>query len=179
MTEKKKTAAEQDLETMLEFSEQVNFESILASHHPMNVENLIFQQLIAGFDEKGRQYLDWVIYQSHIDFYIPFISPDGSILMVRRPHLKAYLGIRYGYPGDNAAAVIGKERTIQIENIGSFIKGEGYKIMKKVIRLGKKIDCTIELWTETEENVKYFERYGFKNHGRLGKYGEFLMVLTP
>jgi hypothetical protein len=31
---------------------------------------------------------------------------------------------------------------------------------------------------ETEENVQYFERYGFVNYGVLGEKNEFMMVFS-
>jgi hypothetical protein len=55
-------------------------------------------------------------------------------------------------------------------------KGEGYKMMQKVIDLAKNIHSPICLWTDSEKNVQYFERYGFKNHGKLGENDDYMMV---
>lgn len=178
MEKKQKTAAEKDIEAILEFSENPNYKKAIEHGHNKSLMMLQGVSLVAGStDEKGKKYIDWIMLQSKFNYYVASVSPNGCILMIKRPHLKSYLAIRFGYPGKNTAAIVGSDRTIQIENIGSLIKGEGYKMMKKVIALSRKMDVAIELFTETEENVKYFERYGFVNHGPLGERDEFLMVL--
>lgn len=176
MTKEQKTAAEKDIEGIIELSQHPQYEKIVSKAHESNLGLLKGTRLVANSDEKGKKYIDWILLQSQYNFFVTHIAPNGCILLIKRPHLKSYLAIRYGYPGNNAAAVIGNKRTIQIENIGSLIKGEGYKMMKKIIALSRKMDVSIELWTETKKNVKYFERYGFVNHGMLGELGEFLMV---
>lgn len=177
MENKQKTVAETDLEVIREVLQYPGYEKKVAAEHEKNLKIFAGMNFIAAFDKKGKQYLDWILLQAENNFYIANIAYSGCVLLIKRPHLKSYLAIRYGYPGTQSETIVGKNRTIQIENIGSLKKGEGYKMMKKVIALARKMDVHIELWTETEENVKYFERYGFVNHGPLGDFGEFLMVL--
>jgi hypothetical protein len=127
-------------------------------------------------DEKAKQYLKWVLKQTEFNFYLA-VLPEGKGLILLKQNLKATLVIGFNRPHEDLKQFFeGHDFILEILNIHSIQKGEGYKIMKKVIDLSKKINSPICLWTETEENVQYFERYGFENYGAFGKENEFMMV---
>ena len=150
--------------------------------HPQSRETL-FAEISAmekdkNADEKAKQYLKWVAKQTEFNFYLALL-PKGNGLILFKQNLKATLVIGFNRPNENLKQFFeGHHFLIEILNIHSMQKGEGYKIMQKVIDLSKKIDSPIFLWAETEENVQYFERYGFVNYGALGENNEFMMVFS-
>src|SRR5690606_2314274 len=66
---------------------------------------------------------------------------------------------------------------LDLLHIHSFRKGEGKKLMEAFLRIRRNLNIPGSLWTESSENVKYFEKYGFINLGRLGDSSEFLLKL--
>ncbi|MFF2092953.1 hypothetical protein [Paenibacillus sp. NPDC058174] len=66
---------------------------------------------------------------------------------------------------------------LDLLHIHSFRKGEGKKLMETFLYIQSNLNIPGSLWTESIDNVKYFEKYGFINLGRLGKSSEFLMKL--
>ena len=77
---------------------------------------------------------------------------------------------------DLKSFVEGHDFVIEILNIHSLEKGEGSKVMQKVIDLSKQLQSPICLMVENDEQQKYFERYGFKNIDALEKENERTMV---
>lgn len=127
-------------------------------------------------DEKVLQYLKWVLKQTEINFYLA-ILPQGRGLILFKQNLKAALVIGLNRPQEEIKPFVpGHDFVLEILNLHSIQKGEGYKIMQKVMDLAKQIDTPICLWTDAEKNVHYFERYGFKNHGKIGESTEWIMV---
>ena len=70
----------------------------------------------------------------------------------------------------------GHDFVIEVLNIHSLQKGEGYKVMQMVIDLSNQLQSPICLMVETEQHQKYFERYGFKNLVALEKENEYTMI---
>lgn len=127
-------------------------------------------------DEKVLQYLKWVLKQTEINFYLA-ILPQGRGLILFKQNLKAALVIGFNRPQEEIKPFVpGHDFVLEILNLHSIQKGEGYKIMQKVMDLAKQIDSPICLWTDAEKNVHYFERYGFKNHGKIGESTEWMML---
>lgn len=62
---------------------------------------------------------------------------------------------------------------LELLEIHSLQKGEGYKLMKQVIAIGKCLNIPITLWAETNENMLYFTRYSFTNLSKVEN--EYLM----
>ncbi|WP_338452441.1 hypothetical protein R4Z09_11470 [Niallia oryzisoli] len=149
--------------------------------HPQSRETLMAEisalEKDKNADEKAKQYLKWVAKQTEFNFYLALL-PKGNGLILLKQNLKAALVIGFNRPNENLKQFFeGHNLILEILNLHSMQKGEGYKIMQKVILLSKKIDSPICLWAETEENVQYFERYGFENYGALGENNEIMMVL--
>ena len=127
-------------------------------------------------DEKAKQYLKWVLKQTEFNFYLA-ILPKGRGLILFKQNLKAVIAIGLNMPTEELKPFFpGHDFILEILNIHSVQKGEGYKIMQKVMDLSKTIQSPICLWTDSEKNVQYFERYGFKNHGQLGENEDYMMI---
>lgn len=104
---------------------------------------------------------------------------DARIALYKR-NWKAYTFIGFNrLVGEAKRLCQDDNEAIEIYSLHSVQKGEAYTIMKKVVDLVKRMGIPAMLYTETEENVKYFERYGFQNHGQLGTENEYLMILHP
>jgi len=149
--------------------------------HPQSKQTLLAEisalEKDKNADKKAKQYLKWVDKQTEFNFYLALL-PKGNGLILLKQNLKAALVIGFNRPNENLKPFFeGHDLILEILNLHSMQKGEGFKIMQKVMDVSKKIDSPICLWAETEENVQYFERYGFKNYGELGENNEILMVL--
>ncbi len=127
-------------------------------------------------DEKAKQYLKWVLKQTEFNFYLA-ILPKGRGLILFKQNLKAVIAIGLNRPTEEIQSFFpGHNFILEILNIHSTQKGEGYKMMQKVIDLAKNLQSPICLWTDSEQNVQYFERYGFKNHGKLGENDDYMLI---
>lgn len=148
--------------------------------HPQSKE-ILMAELSAmekdkNADEKAKRYLKWVAKQTEFNFYLALL-PKGNGLILLKQNLKATLVLGFNRPNERLKQFFeGHNLILELLNIHSMQKGEGYKVMQKVIDLSKKIDSPICLWAETEEVVQYFERYGFENYGKLEGNNEFMMV---
>ncbi|KAA9022914.1 hypothetical protein [Niallia endozanthoxylica] len=127
-------------------------------------------------DEKAKQYLKWVSKQTEFNYYLALL-PKGNGLILLKQNLKGAIVLGLNRPNEKLQPFFeGHHLILELLNIHSMQKGEGYKMMQKVISLSKKLDSPICLWAETEEIVQYFERYGFENYGALGENNECMMV---
>ena len=127
-------------------------------------------------DEKAKQYLKWILKQTEFNFYLS-ILPQGQGLVLLKQNLKAVLVIGFNRPHQDLKPFVeGHDFVIEVLNIHSLQKGEGYKVMQKVIDLSNQLQTPICLMVETEEHQKYFERYGFKNLVALEKENEYTMI---
>ena len=172
--------AEKEQLDLIEDLQNEVFTQNIKSMHPQSRETLMAEisamEKEKQANEKAKQYLKWVLKQTEFNFYLALL-PKGKGLILFKQNLKAALVIGFNRPQDELKPFFeGHEFILEILNIHSIQKGEGSKIMKKVLDLSKKIDSPICLWTETEENVKYFERYGFKSYKELGKDNQCMMV---
>ncbi|WP_338472474.1 hypothetical protein R4Z10_06950 [Niallia sp. XMNu-256] len=127
-------------------------------------------------NEKAKQYLKWILKQTEFNFYLALL-PKGQGLMLLKQNSKAVLVIGLNRPQQELKPIVeGHEFVIEILNIHSLQKGEGYKIMQKVMGLSNQLHTPICLVVETEEQQKYFGRYGFKDYGALEKDNERMMI---
>jgi hypothetical protein len=155
------------------------FAQNIKSMHPQSRETLMTEISAMEKDkqanEKAKQYLKWVLKQTEFNFYLALL-PKGRGVILLKQNLKAVLVIGFNRPQEDLKSFFeGHDFILEILNIHSIQKGEGSKMLKKVIDLSKKISSPICLWTETEENRRYFERYGFKNYSEVGENS--MMVL--
>jgi hypothetical protein len=127
-------------------------------------------------DEKVKRYLKWILKQTEFNFYLAVI-PKGQGLVLLKQNLKAVLVIGFNRPHQDLKPFVeGNDFVIEILNIHSLQKGEGYKMMQKVMDLSNQLPSPICLIVETEQQKKYFERYGFKNLDVLEKENEHTMI---
>ena len=67
---------------------------------------------------------------------------------------------------------------LDLLHIHSFKKGEGTHLIGWYKKLQEDLNIPGSLWTEIENNVEYFKRFGFESLGNLGSNGEYLMKLS-
>ncbi|WP_428911684.1 hypothetical protein [Niallia sp. Krafla_26] len=128
-------------------------------------------------DEKAKQYLKWILKQTEFNFYLALL-PKGQGLVLLKQNSKAVLVIGLNRPHEELKPFVEElDFVLEILNIHSLQKGEGFKIMKKVMDLSNHLQSPITLIVENDEQQKYFERYGFKNVGALEKENERIMIL--
>lgn len=135
------------------------------------------KQMMAESMKDGRAIDFWrfIDHETNNNLFTPGGDPQEGIgLTTRNLQCMAVIGLIL--PSEKVAAYVGEEKCLFLNSIVSLKKGNGYKMMCKFINLSNKSGMTLWLWSETEKNVKYFERYGFKNHGSIGDFGEYLMV---
>lgn len=65
---------------------------------------------------------------------------------------------------------------IEIDNLNSLKKGHGKMLLKDVLAISTKLNLESCLWTESDNNTKYFESHNFKSIGKVGKDNENLMI---
>ena len=49
-------------------------------------------------------------------------------------------------------------------------------LLKDILAISTKLNLESCLWTENNNNTKYFERYKFESIGKIGKDNENLMI---
>lgn len=140
------------------------------------LENGLKQAKKVG-NQKVRIMYEWSLEMAK-EFYCGSVPGDG-LIYINRNRLS---GLWLGYVKPNVLVkpcVKTNQRILEINNVNSLKKGEGYKIMTRVIGLADKLFVPICLWTEKDSLVTYYERYGFKNFGRRGENDEYLMIRFP
>ncbi len=127
-------------------------------------------------NEKAKKYLKWILKQTEFNFHLSLL-PKGQGLVLLKQNLKAVLVIGFNRPHQELEPFVdGHDFVLEILNLHSLQKGEGYKVMQKVMDLSNKLQSPITLIVETDEHEKYFERYGFKNEGAFENENERMMV---
>lgn len=126
-----------------------------------------------------RSYLKWIIEMTEKGYYVSIPSP-GAFLLINSD-IKSAVTFRYCTTITEATKRILKvyNECIEIIELHSIEKGQGSKIMNEFIALSHKIQLPLALYTETEELVRYYQKYDFHNHGKLGSNNEFLMLRIP
>lgn len=168
------TYAEQVYKQFVEWkATNPSMEQILMIH---KVNKKILKNMIKTATTKLiLHFLKWINNITEYDFFIRSLE-NGRIILLKKD-FEGLLTIKLCKPNHLMEEVSNKGSILEIVTINSTKKGEGYKMMKPIIYFAQKQNIPVVLWTETEENVKYFERYGFKNYGRRGDDQEYLMIL--
>lgn len=159
-----------------EQSHQMGMDAVKKILTKMNLpEKHIEGTLEALGDKRSLKFAKWLDKETNHNFYF-FGAYDNEVGLITRD-LQSSIVLKLCLPSSTIANILGNQAILQIEAIHSDKKGEGYKVMKKVLSFADRHELPVTLWTETEGNVKYFARYGFKNYGRCGENQEYLMIL--
>ena len=127
--------------------------------------------------DKEKAFISAILEEARSNFYMQFNDEMRVFLLFKR-NFKGLMIIGHNTPKPNLKDYLnGQEHVLELIVIHSSQKGEGHKMIKRLLNLSKKLKLPITLWTESDENVLYFEKYGFENKGQLGDNNEFLMVL--
>lgn len=127
-------------------------------------------------DKRDRAFIDSIILEAKSNFYLIYTDETKIFTLVTR-NFKGTMLLGHNRPNiKQQKFYIDHETVIELTHIHSAQKGEGHKMMKRLLKVGKNLKIPITLLTETEDKVTYFENYGFKNFGRLGDNKEFLMI---
>lgn len=106
----------------------------------------------------------FLLYNFKGDIFL--ITPDfkGMInLNIRKPNVLHKKHFRDGW-------------MIEIDNLNSIKKGYGKLLMNSIISVSEKAKLDLCLWTETDRNTKYFEKFNFESKGKVGQNKENLMI---
>lgn len=183
----KKTVAEEDYNFFLQFkkNKELSLSKIIPAHKRLKAKikadiSMLAKSRVTKYSTV-LTFIKWINQQTNSNYYLFSIGPDGGISLIKTD-LEVLLNIGHRTIPSNQAMldiIGGQQPFLEIQTIYSAKKGEGYNIMQKIIKLAKNINYPITLYAETESNVRYFERYGFINHGKHGDNGEYLMILMP
>jgi hypothetical protein len=122
-------------------------------------------------------FMDWIYKQSIENYYILDINPEKGVMLFNN-NFTLMICLQLVTSNDIIEKFVYGEG-LEIHNLTSIEKGEGYKAMKDVIAFARANNLTIVLWSETAKSAAYFERYGFKNCGVCGDNGEYFLTLPP
>ena len=141
---------------------------------------MTFRKLLSeAISTKEKTFIRWILKMSDKNFYI-FMNQDRTIFLINK-NLKSSCVLNFAIPNEEFKGITflpkDTEKILEISNIHSLRKGEGKKIMRKLLEIKGRLGVPLTLWTETEDTVKYFERYGFVNHGPVGLANEFFMMI--
>ncbi|MFT4417326.1 hypothetical protein ACLM5H_26225 [Fredinandcohnia humi] len=78
---------------------------------------------------KGRQYLRWIRKQSEKGYYL--LPHDNAVGLLKK-NLKVFFIIGLHRPNELIENLFENEFCLELHNIASLKKGEGYKVMKKI-----------------------------------------------
>jgi len=155
---------------------EIGIENAIKLQYMLKAPKEMIETIESLKDKRFFKFLKWIDKETNHRFYIAHMSNDGSVGLWTRD-FKVLVKVRMCWGNESVTKLVGRQRVLDIESIHSFQKGEGYKVMKNVLSFAKRHELPVTLWTETKENVKYFERYGFINHGNHGTNNEYLMIL--
>lgn len=126
--------------------------------------------------EKDKAFVKAILIEARSNYYMVFNADKKAFILTKRNFKGAMIIGHYTPVGILKDYFNGYEKVIELVHIHSAQKGEGHKMMKNILKLKKELKIPIMLWAETDDNAHYFEKYGFKNYGRLGEIGEYLMI---
>lgn len=108
------------------------------------------------------------------DKYYLYIS-GGSLHLFTRD-FKSAISFNIKQPNPKHIDYFTDDWIVEIDNLNSLKKGYGNKLMNEVLEITSVMKVDVCLWTESDNNTKYFERYNFKSIGKVGKDNENLMI---
>ena len=99
----------------------------------------------------------------------------GDILLITK-NFKALIKFNIRKPNPLLKQYFKSDWIIEIDNLNSLKKGHGKMLLKDELAISTKLNLESCLWTESDNNTKYFERYKFESIGKVGKANENLMI---
>lgn len=136
-----------------------------------NIKNTQYNNLESKF-------IDLLTQRAGKDYYIiPTIDPNEQSIGIISPNLKAIMYVATNTTRKDLLEIYNTPVVLELLHIHSFEKGSGKILMEIYVELQKALNISGSLWTESIENVRYFQNYGFENLGSLGFNKEFLMKL--
>lgn len=130
------------------------------------------------FESRIKDFIKYIQKETSMNFYLAETKTNGEMSLIKRD-LSLMVNLSCNLVHDVMLPFVTNEVVLALNNISSMEKGKAYKFITRYISYAKKVNSPIILWTETEENTKYFERYGFVACGRMGDDNEMFMVLNP
>lgn len=105
-----------------------------------------------------------------------YLYCDGGDILLITKDFKAIIKFNIRKPNPLFKQHFNTNWIIEIDNLNSLKKGHGKMLLKDVLTISTKINLESCLWTESDNNTKYFERYKFESIGKIGKDNENLMI---
>lgn len=124
------------------------------------------------------QYIKEIINQGNFKFFIvPSLNPSEPSIGLVSKNLKSIMFLALNTTDKKFLKYYNSPFILDLLHIHSFQKGEGRKLMEAFLQIHRNLNIPGSLWTETSENVSYFEKYGFECLGKLGANSDYLMKL--
>lgn len=134
---------------------------IFSSSRTTSVEAIYFQEILKQTDS----------------LFFVSNSPFARSIGLMSKNLKAIMYLALRTTNTKYLEYYNFPFVLELIHLHSFKKGEGRKLMEAFLKIQRNLKIPGSLWVETSEIVSYYEKYGFKNLGKLGSNSEFLMIL--
>ncbi|WP_210125379.1 hypothetical protein [Staphylococcus sp. GDY8P85P] len=105
-----------------------------------------------------------------------YLYCDGGDILLITKDFKALIKFNIRKPNPLFKQHFNTSWIIEIDNLNSLKKGHGKMLLKDVLAISTKLNLESCLWTESDNNTKYFESHNFKSIGKVGKDNENLMI---
>lgn len=105
-----------------------------------------------------------------------YLYCDGGDILLITKDFKALIKFNIRKPNPLLKQYFKSDWIIEIDNLNSLKKGHGKMLLKDILAISTKLNLEPCLWTESDNNTKYFERYKFESIGKVGKDNENLMI---
>ncbi|KDE95709.1 hypothetical protein WL278_03645 [Staphylococcus caprae] len=105
-----------------------------------------------------------------------YLYCDGRDILLITKDFKAIIKFNIRKPNPLFKQHFNTSWIIEIDNLNSLKKGHGKMLLKDILAISTKLNIEACLWTESDDNTKYFERYKFESIGKIGKDNENLMI---
>lgn len=167
-------------------SSRSNIKSLLAQFNTKRaseLSNIMINNLKRELSKKetsviNANFIREIMNQGAMKFFIvPTTNLNEPSIGVMSKNLKSIMYINLNTTHKKFLEHYNSPYILDLLHIHSFHKGEGGRLMEAFLQIQKNLNIPGSLWTESIENVSYFEKFGFVNLGKLGDNSEFLMKL--
>lgn len=128
--------------------------------------------------EKEVSFVNFLLDMSENKYYLAPL-PEAAMLINRE--FKSIVTFRYCTSLTEATKkiLVNYNECIEIIELHSQEKGQGTIIMNEFIELSESMDLPLSLYVETNDLVKYYNRFGFVDYGSHGGNSELLLLRLP
>ncbi|HCQ3487920.1 TPA: hypothetical protein OH201_002034 [Staphylococcus aureus] len=141
-------------------------------HNQYEIFNSLLATSFFALTEEHRTMISRVIMLK--DKYYLYVS--GGVIHVFTKDFKAVISFNMKRPNQKFKKYFSDSWMLEIDNLNSLERGHGKVLLNEILKIASLIKVEVSLWTETNSNTRYFEKYGFESIGKLGRNKENLMI---